>query len=392
MKRALENSLKTAVEVKEFSFEKATKDGENYCSDIYRIYVKYIKENDISKKLHEKSFIIKDVGEIEQPDTSEMFMYEKVLPKLEEILESTGENVKLKPSCYLTISDKIELYVLEDLVASGYHIADRWVGLNDVQAKVILQKVAKFHAASMIYVERFPEEIAKLEPAGFSSDNFGEVARVLYIDSVEYVAHMIQNDWNGYEEIARKMLKNKEKFHEKVKKLVNPKNSKLNVINHADLWLNNFLYNYSDENFKEPQDAVLIDFQNCYLGSLGLDINFLIYTSFDLNTIKSDQHKLLRCYYDELERTLKLCGATIIPTWESVIDEINATLFVAYYAVVCEMPMCCMSLEASEGFQNETYTNKEVMAEKRKLIYSNKRVLDTLRYMLDYLNKMGILD
>lgn len=72
----------------------------------------------------------------------------------------------------------------------------------------------------------------------------------------EYVANMIKS-WTSYETLADKVLSIIPKYNELVFEVVNPQNSKFNVINHGDLWINNFLYKF-DKNSEKPIDVVFV--------------------------------------------------------------------------------------------------------------------------------------
>lgn len=57
-------------------------------------------------------------------------------------------------SCYFCARDPREIYVLEDLNDVDYRSVNRYVGLDFEETKVVLEKLAIFHAASMKYIEK----------------------------------------------------------------------------------------------------------------------------------------------------------------------------------------------------------------------------------------------
>lgn len=61
-----------------------------------------------------------------------------------------------------------ELYLLEDLGALGYVILNRYIGLSEEDARLCLQKVAQFHAASMVLLHEQPSLVSELDPSFFS--------------------------------------------------------------------------------------------------------------------------------------------------------------------------------------------------------------------------------
>ena len=74
---------------------------------------------------------------------------------------------------------------------------------------------------------------------------------------------------------------------------------KLNVLNHGDMWINNFLFT------KDKSDVVFVDFQESFFGSPGIDLNHLIYSSADFNVHENHLDDLLKLYANVLAATLK---------------------------------------------------------------------------------------
>lgn len=137
----------------------ATGKGENYVSVLYRVKVKI----QILKTQEKQSvdFIFKamtsTLGSIHDMNVfvRERLLYEDVLISFENIwLERTGEEVQFGPRCFQFKTDPYEIIVLEDLKKENYEMLDRKVGLNLAEAKLILAKLAKFHAVSNIRYQK----------------------------------------------------------------------------------------------------------------------------------------------------------------------------------------------------------------------------------------------
>ena len=80
----------------------------------------------------------------------ERFMYEDIISSFEAIWWDVGEEIKFGPRCIKVETDPYEILVFDDLKAEGYAMANRKVGLDLIQAKLVLNKLAKFHASSVI--------------------------------------------------------------------------------------------------------------------------------------------------------------------------------------------------------------------------------------------------
>lgn len=85
----------------------------------------------------------------------ERFVYENILDSFEKIwLERDGEVVQFGPKSIKFETDPYEIIILDDLKANGYEMLNRKEGLNKEQSKLLLAKLAKFHAASTIRYQK----------------------------------------------------------------------------------------------------------------------------------------------------------------------------------------------------------------------------------------------
>lgn len=84
----------------------------------------------------------------------ERFVYEDILSSYEKIWLDNGVEVCYGPKSIKFETDPYEIIVLDDLKSAGYEMLDRKVGLNMVQTKLLLKKLAEFHAASAIRFQK----------------------------------------------------------------------------------------------------------------------------------------------------------------------------------------------------------------------------------------------
>ncbi|XP_053953437.1 uncharacterized protein LOC128860170 [Anastrepha ludens] len=416
IKRALEihfngaigDSNKNVVDILELYWKRAIADGENFCSVIYRAKVHFLLYSSGAQNSSEKreiTLIVKDViREISELGSNELAMYRHVLPEIQQILaqtvrENKNENEAIKPklyaNCFFCERDEREIYVLEDLNTADYRSVDRYAGLNLEETKVVLKKLAQFHAASMKYIEKFPAETAALLPSTFDNALDNDVFfNAIALGGIRAAAKVV-GEWADFEDIAEKMRLSLVKFDECAKRIMQKERCRFKVITHGDLWANNILMKYATvEGVKLPEDAVFVDFQMDFVGSCGYDINFFLNTSVQLIILKFHRYELLRHYYTNLKATLKSLGTqdADIPSWQMVMEEVRDLEFISYYAMVCELPLCCMDREGSQGLSLNCLIDPATQAATHKLMYENKRVLEMLHYGLDRLNELGVLD
>lgn len=85
----------------------------------------------------------------------ERLAYESILRKFETIWLDAGENIQFGPKCLRVEQDSgVDVLVLEDLKSRNFEMADRRVGFNLEQTKLVLKKLAKFHAAGVVHYQR----------------------------------------------------------------------------------------------------------------------------------------------------------------------------------------------------------------------------------------------
>jgi hypothetical protein len=137
----------------------ATGKNENYVSVVYRAKIS-VELIDTKEKIFVNAIIkvlltsMKEMKEFAVFER-EILMYQEVIPSLEKIWkDATGEDANFGPKCLKVSSDGFEIMVLDDLRNEGFEMIDRKVGMNLIQAKLVLSKLAKFHAASAIRFEK----------------------------------------------------------------------------------------------------------------------------------------------------------------------------------------------------------------------------------------------
>lgn len=158
-KAALEDGLRDMrVDIKKIIFsESSGGGGENYCSKIYRakaLYRSSKRQLDEELALIVKSIAITPATQFLEELAvylREKIFYFDVLGKLEVLI---GDGSKFGAKCLYTTREPIQTIVFDDLTQYGYKLASRQSGLNEEHCVVILKKLGKFHASSMVLAEK----------------------------------------------------------------------------------------------------------------------------------------------------------------------------------------------------------------------------------------------
>lgn len=142
------------IQISELKIVPTAGKGENYCSNMFKVEFKY----ELGSEKIEESIVIKT-----EPNEmiammglfpKETEMYEKIIPAFESIFKVAGEDIQFAPNCLAAGTDPITYLIMEDLTKKNFRCEDRLVGLDMLHMKSILEKLAKFHAASAVYYEK----------------------------------------------------------------------------------------------------------------------------------------------------------------------------------------------------------------------------------------------
>lgn len=142
--------------IKISSIKPAVGAGENYLSSLYRVKVEVHDGN--SKKI--VGFIIKCVTDNEKIKhgfdmfDKELLMYSQVLTGIQNEYKEIGEDIQFGPKLYKYLSSPNRVLILEDLNSINYSVQNRCVGLDLEHSELFYKKLAKFHAASVIYHQK----------------------------------------------------------------------------------------------------------------------------------------------------------------------------------------------------------------------------------------------
>lgn len=259
----------------------------------------------------------------------------------------------------------------------------------------------------MMLLHEQPQLVTQLSPSHYANGVSDPFAQVICLDGAAYAADVVA-EMPGMAPIADKMRAQLSgDYSERLRATVSAKNTAFPVIAHGDLWLNNIMINAEQKKAiivsivdKGSRMLILIDavrfqvdFQNCFVGSPAIDLQFFCYTSLQLDVLLHHRDQLLQHYNESLCQTLTALNYPgSKPSYAQLLDEMERCLFYGYYGVVCELPICCVSKDAAEDFTVHTFIDAEAIRAKRQQLFANERVLQTLKATLGHFEQQGILN
>ncbi|GAB0088769.1 hypothetical protein DMENIID0001_032330 [Sergentomyia squamirostris] len=372
----------------------ATGKGENYASIMYRVKLQIENKE---KHVLQKTFIVKalpDLGVhqdmIKQFNVfpKEIEMYDTLIPAFEKMYEDVGVKIRFGPSCLMASNEPTDVIVMEDLNEKGYKVANRQVGLDLHHCEILLAKLAKFHAASVLYYEK-NGPFKECFKDGIYSEKMRPVFEQFYEANLKLFTEVIAT----YDVTPKfgEMMKNwKDAIMERCFKIVKPDPNGFNCLNHGDLWVNNFMYKYDSSG--KAKDLVLVDYQMCHYTSPAIDLNYFIFTSChkDIKLAKMDY--LIQYYHKNLVSSMELLKCTTKPL--SLLDlQIDMLRKLPYglSSTVGTFAICVA--EASDESEMETFTRTDEKAVKyKKKLYTNPIYVDALKQLVPFFDAKGALD
>jgi hypothetical protein len=306
----------TNAVVKKFSIESASGGSNTTRSSMSRILMKYSsqesKDNDLSvvAKIKPVTGELKD--EFKKCDLfdKETITYKKILPAMVDILKKAGGKIEIGPDLIYYSEVPSDVLIFEDLTRRGYNAESPQLGLNLDQSLLAVEKLAFFHAASVIMLQKNKADFAK-----FTKGTFHEVNKTGLKYFSDAFRTFIDNGGKGVDIDSKTLHKMKSLSPKIIEKGIEDYTSSIKgfqVLNHGDFWTGNLLYRYEGT---ELADVLFLDYQNAVVGSPIIDLIYFLTTSVSYETLVASRDEIVYTYYETLSILLnKLEYRGYLPT------------------------------------------------------------------------------
>ncbi|XP_066995550.1 uncharacterized protein [Anabrus simplex] len=230
--------------------------------------------------------------------------------------------------CYLARSDVL---VLEDLTQLGFFGFNPRDVLDFHHTTLILQKLALFHASSLILEEKQSESTGKTYRINEVHPEL--IKETFYVCKPNHPGEMLlEASVNALirtvkllpvcktPDIERNIDEILSREARSILELVKPSKKYRNVLCHADMWSNNILCRYGEN--RNPIDAILVDFQLIRYSPPTQDIFNFLYLMTRRAFREAHLKEFLSVYYRTLSEELRLHHLDpekILP-WSELLD------------------------------------------------------------------------
>lgn len=305
-----------SIEITAFEADSATNKGDNYASEMFRVQYSYTKDG---QEYKDKKMIVKSRHGSDETNNmfspyelyrTEIKIYKNLLPEFTKLLAEVGIKVPLAPEFLYCDMDK-EVLVLEDANLRGFRTGNLQKRFCMKSAKLVLQKLAWYHASSAVYNDRNKQCLTAYTSKIFAAhiDSFTSSFDKMVAAFVGEVS-----SWKGYEYYVPKLELMRKNFKQLGDKTFSPIENGFNCLIHGDLWLNNILVKYQNNDENRPKDVLLIDLQIASWGSPTLDLHYFFYTTLPEEIYQNHLDELIQYYHGILSETLRKFDFKAIPT------------------------------------------------------------------------------
>lgn len=325
----------------------------------------------------------------------EMFVYE-----LLEEFKSSGVDVAtaVTPTCYFARYNKY--LFLDNLKEEGYVMLDKHKLLNYDEVSMVLQSLARFHAASLLYEAKQCKNLLDLHPDNLEESFFNDKEDFINLKgvtaSIKGILTAIEIFDFPHQLRSGKIFKDvAEGVCYRIYDLVKSSKTYRNVLCHGDLWSTNFLLKYDDKDTQKLTGCKFVDFQCGRYVPPSQDVLSVLYLTTSRDFRKEHLYELLGMYYSCLERHLKISGVdaqTVLP-FEQFLESCDEQKVFAIIQTAIFFPLVLIDVESIEQYFSNVDLNQKALFEDRSyLILAHKdkdegycnRIKEAIEDLMEY--------
>ncbi|XP_049949634.1 uncharacterized protein LOC126457408 [Schistocerca serialis cubense] len=384
----------TALTVKIFESDSASKRGMSFSSDVIRI-VAAVRPGE-SDAYEKRSFVLKymeidwEREDVPKDFQTETMALDEVIPEVHKLLRSVeGEAFQpVAPLCHVAGSTPFPFLAIEDLSPAGFTTADAALPLDYEQCAAVVRAYARLHAASARVLKDRPHYKTVFDPKDTMNEGLQEYYKQFSDHLFKAAARQLRAH-SGFESYAQKYERLAEKFTNDFFNYWRSTEVRLPVILHGDCWKYNYMFaNVGGNNI----DVRLIDFQGSKVHSEAADLLHFLYRNASVEVHRDHLDTLLADYHGTLVallRQLDMAAEADSYPLQALVDDVQAGgACGVYYSALSLMSLTSHSHTSEWG---KFFQIADGSASLMEDVFRNPHYVSCLKYLAPVFDRKGLL-
>ncbi|XP_008209517.1 uncharacterized protein LOC103316644 [Nasonia vitripennis] len=308
---AMANAVGPEVQIVDYKLRPYSEVKEGYVAVHYALAVNYKLPNNAQVQVYH--FFLKtahslDVENAEAlvfqdslPFPREVNFFNKIIPSMLKHLKGDS----FAPKCWLAMKDML---FFEDLGLIGYSTSK--LKVQDYSSlKCLTSTLGRFHASSLLAEAELGKPLNQVDPEIFED--------VMFLQDKTFLGGFLNTTLTMVADLVKLFgfkSPNIDKLRDFLIAAAKPSPNKINVINHGDLWKNNYMLNAGN-----PQKCILVDYQCLRYASPVIDLKMMLYINCTPEQRKMHERELIEHYHSEFCTTLEQSDLSLrIPEFEEI--------------------------------------------------------------------------
>ncbi|XP_016837039.1 uncharacterized protein LOC100116034 [Nasonia vitripennis] len=305
--------------------------------------------------------------------------YSHILPKL---TASIGDH-SWCPRSYLVKGSN--LVVLENLATKNYIVKDKLLDIESLKSALVA--MAKLHGSTVLAEKRLGKTFLELHPKALEES--------LCINQ-GYTKEWYRTGLDVAAAVAEKLGLNATlipKICDRTFEALSTLKMRQNVICHGDAWSFNFMFKDSPL----APNCVMMDFQIIRYAPAVIDVAQFFYYTMRREFREKNEYQLLRHYYDEFAKILKIDEEVVVPSFSQILEEFELCRIVGVVSAVLQLPLTMVDDEVGAdifsdagGFARLVYLDRVdlVLDIMKKDSSYNDRIVESVKEMVERSKKL----
>lgn len=227
----------------------ASAKGENYIGLLFRIKITGLKNGEKTElslvlKIPPQSILMREKFPLEAVYIREVNVYNVLLPELCSLQDKfkVPQSERFVPvKCYRAESETFkEMILLEDMCVRGFRMMNRRESLDCKHLKLILKKLASYHALSFALKKDDPEKFKELSKMASGMEDYNPKFRYFLELSKNRAIEALDDPY-----MVKKITEWGAELVDKMAFFISPENvDPYSVMCHGDCWINNTLFRF----------------------------------------------------------------------------------------------------------------------------------------------------